>query len=390
MTQTKRNLFKVSLCMFPIALTGCGKSVNIGTRNSDVFSPTLPPSVSLNKACPADQIRKWIFTQPPTSTQQSVDLLFVLDTSSSLNTRRAQLASSIPAFIGQLDPRTDYRIGTLLAHGGASPYSGMLYQAPGSSQVLNSQTQSAAEIQQQLANTLSKVQADKDEANGEMMMYSLMRSLEPGMFEKNKTAGFFRDDAVLSVVFVSDENDVCYPAQLNGFTQYPDFKTSVLNWEAIAYDRYCKKAGSQAESWPSAVYSKLIELKGENQVSLAGIIHHNPAQVPTKTEAAIGHGILQLVQQAPQPVFMDITSPDFSAGLAKLGNVVKTQLNLLTLFQLEDGKALDINTIEVKVDGIPVKSMFSPESSTVQINQEDAGRASSLIEIAGCVPQNSI
>ena len=209
MTLTKRILFKAAFCISLPLLGACGKSVNIGSVDSLTHPFATTPPVNSSKVCPSTQTRKWTFTQPDATAQRDVDLLFVVDTSSSLNTRRTQLASNIPAFMAALHPQTNYRIGTLLAHGGASPYSGKLYQAPGSSLVLNSKTQSVLEIQKELTNTLSHVQLDKDEANGEMMMYSLVKSLEPENFEPIQNSGFFRTGAALSVIFVSDENDVC-------------------------------------------------------------------------------------------------------------------------------------------------------------------------------------
>lgn len=214
------------------AIPACGKSVELGEVGSFTF--TDPPL-----ACGAEQTVRWNFEQPQPVYNRSVDLLFVVDSSASLNEERKRLATDLPAFVQALAPEMDYRIAVMLAHGPSSPHSGRLYSPAGVPKVLSSKSLSASQIQSYLSRTLGQSVADVDQANGEMMMDSLMRSLESGRYAELQAQGFYREGAALSIVFVTDENDICYPPELLGYTGFPHYVRSYRNSERVAYDAYC-------------------------------------------------------------------------------------------------------------------------------------------------------
>src|SRR5688572_10457564 len=88
-----------------IALAACGKTVELGSAtggpnvnpnpNPDTGQNTTPTPIE----CGPGQTARWQFTQPDPVTSRVVDLLFVTDTSASMDAERSRIADTIPAFI---------------------------------------------------------------------------------------------------------------------------------------------------------------------------------------------------------------------------------------------------------------------------------------------------
>src|SRR6185369_6429602 len=57
---------------------------------------------------------------------------------------------------------------------------------------------------------------DYNGEQGEMGSYALLKALSPATLAESRALGFFRTDAALAVVTISDENDICavYPNPL--------------------------------------------------------------------------------------------------------------------------------------------------------------------------------
>jgi hypothetical protein len=318
-----------------------------------------------------------------------VDLLFVVDSSPSMDKERCKIADRIPEFVSRLAPDTDYRIAVMLAHGGASYWSGRLYTGwRGGPAVLGSDHLSVHQIQKALRERLEEAgnEIDHDEANGEAGMYSVMEAVKPERLRQSQKQGFFRPDAALSIVFVTDENDLCYRPELNGYRAFPDYVKSRGGLEEVAYDRYCGLAGHNPASYPNHLYSRLVTFKGDRPVTLGGIVHTDPRKVPHggTLEDAIGHGIIELTQKSANGVLIDIASDDYAAGLTQLGDVVQTTLNVLTRFGLDGQDEIDPSSVLVDVDGRAVGSVFDAESRSVEIPMASAGHGGSVVDVWGC------
>jgi hypothetical protein len=304
--QTSKTFSFFSLLLTLFLLNACGKSVSVdslppsGEPNSNSNSK-LPPDSSgqnTNLSCQPEDLLHWTFIQTESNQKGQADLLFVVDTSGSMKDKRVRIAKQISSWTKSLKGDVDYQIAVMLAHGGASPYSGTLYSDTGSDLILKSTQLNELEIRNQLQASLQNTPLDRDEANGEMMIYSFLRSLDSDRFSKIQNAGFYRKDANWSVVFVSDENDTCYPPQLNGFTQFPDYFPSWNGIEMTAYRKYCSKVFNTAFDIPSQVLGKLRNFREDSQFSLGGIVHLDPNRVPHTNEESIGHGIIETVQIA--------------------------------------------------------------------------------------------
>jgi hypothetical protein len=233
------------------------------------------------------------------------------------------------------------------------------------------------------------VPSDPDDANGEAMLASFQRSLSGSRFSTIRSQGLYRDDAALAVVFVSDENDICYPPQKFGYTAFPDYVAAPTSIEDSAYTKNCLNASGNLVISPESTMTALSALKPGGDYSVAGIVHVDESKVPnvTGSEESIGHGIVELLglvgQSHPkQEIALDITSSDFTAGLSSFGTMNSSHLSLETQFQLD--AAVDPDTVSVSVDQKPVAYRFDEQTNQASIQGADAGGAGSLVRIEAC------
>ena len=393
----KNPRFRQPVLLIPVVLltltaASCGKSVETDglngapsiTQTTGKNGPDDTKTATTGPTCTTEQRVTWRFVQPQPTLHHTVDLLIVADTSTSLNAKRARIAAQLPAFISHLSAQTNYRVGVMLAHGGASNNTGRLFAASGSNLVLNSRDLTAAQIQTQLTNTLLHPAADVDETEGEAMMYSAQRSLGSDRLPQIQAQGFYRPEAALSIVFVTDENDVCYPPELHGYFAWPDYVPSPRGVEAIAYQKYCADPGGSAKITPESTLAQFQAFKSAEKLNFGGIVHSNPAGVPHAGEDSIGHGILELLGLVPDSVSLDLNLRDYSAGLAQLANVASLQLDLKTLFDVTDHGVLDPTTLLVTVDAQTVHATYAAQPSQVQLSVTDAGHAGSVVQISAC------
>jgi hypothetical protein len=309
--------------------------------------------------------------QPVGLRAQSVDLLFVTDTSGSLDREREAVAAGIDSFVAQLPAEVDFRIGVLLGHGSTSARSGRLYSA-GGEEVLRSGALELPAIREQLRRRLTGVETDSGSDGGEEGLYSLLRAISPPLLAESRAKGFFRPEAALAVVFVSDENDVCaeYPA---GIVPVPDPD----GLEPIARARDCSGVS------PASALSALRALQGERPFSVSAIAYTDRGSVPADGENEVGYGLIDLAMLAGG-VAIDMASGDFAQGLARIGRRVTSELQLKTRFPLSRADA-DPETLEVRVDDRKLASFeYSAEANEVRLPQAEAGRELSRIEISYC------
>ena len=355
--------------------SGCGKSVNVAALADSGGSPKIAPS------CGPSQQVSWNFVQPQPTVNHAVDLLFVMTTSDSMANKRARVAASISSFVKALAPGIDFRIAVMLGHGGASPLSGTLYAPSGGKLVLNSQTRSLAQIQADLKDTLNRVVPDVDTAEGETMLYSFLKSLEPSHFQKIQSQGFYRNNAALAVVFVTDEGDNCYPANLHGYTSFPDYVATGA--ETDAYKKYCLNPDGTEAITPERVLAALWELKPGGQFAVGGVVHVDPNSVPQGNEEQIGHGIVELVSAA-QGTAIEISLPNYTAGLAQFGTLSSSTLDLQTAFLLGGGVPIVEGSVQVSVDSQAVPFNYDAGATTAYIQLAHAGHAGSKINVLAC------
>lgn len=372
----KRSL-RNSLLFFALAtatagLSSCGKQVEFLGKVKTIQAPKGPK-------CGFDYDRlTWQWIQPLPSDTKAVDLLFVTDTSLSLFSERHTLSRALPHFLAGLPADADTRVAVMLGHGGRGRWSGRLFSRRWEDRVINPQQLGIKRATEILEDSLACPPLELASTNGEALMLSLSKSLKGSRFNEIRSQGFFRDGAALSVVFVSDENDVCFDPTEHGYQSYPDYKPSVLGLEERARRKYCNNLT------PRSLLAELESTFPGRKISMGSVIHTDPAHVRKWGEDAIGHGFLQLMAMVPDGFSMDVKTGDFDAGLGRLATVSTSQLSLLTSFQLVTSAKLDPNSVMVWVDGVPVASTFDEASSTVRIDGKDAGIARSQVDVSAC------
>ncbi|MCB0415726.1 MAG: hypothetical protein KDD50_15410 [Bdellovibrionales bacterium] len=312
--------------------------------------------------------------QPEAELTNKLDLLFVVDTSGSLDTERRDIATGIDSFIAALPSYIDYRIAVLLAHGPNSIYSGKFYSKDIGFEVLKSDELSLTDIRNKLSRTMYYTRSDNDTDGGEVGLYSLNRAITINL-DENKAKGFFRDDSALAVIFVADENDIC------ALGSYPAGVTPVFDSdrkEPAAYNKYCTDIN------PDNILSQLKTIQNGDPLLLAGILYTDPETVPSGGENEIGYGYLELINKN-NGLSIDLANGDYDTSMQQIGYMTVKRLNLITEFNLEYSP-IDQSSIKVLVDRTRVSHIYQSEQNSVVISENDAGGEKSEIYISYCEP----
>jgi hypothetical protein len=281
----------------------------------------------------------------------------------------------------------------MLGHGGNSDWSGMLYSRGSNPRVINPADYTSDQARELLIENLSCPALDFGVGNGELLMHSLQSSLKDYNFAQIQREGFYRADASLAVVFVTDENDVCFDPKAHGYTRHPHYKYGAFGLEKFAYDKWCVDSKGALKVSTTSVISSLRSRFPGKRIAMAGIVHAEEKSVPWFGEDAIGHGIIELVQEnastqpsGPMPsIIMDLKSGNFAAALAQLGSMVTSHLSLLTSFSLSGDQTVNESSLTVVVDGRLISASYDPASRTVNIQGTDAGGAGSQVEVSACL-----
>ena len=313
------------------------------------------------------------FKQPSDRLTTKIDVLFVTDTSGSLDQERNAIADGIANFMAALPSTTDASIAVLLAHGSTSSRSGKLFQtSAGEPVILKSRDLSDADLRQDLHAKLTGFSTDwdLDSDGGEEGLYSTQQLLSGSNLTLARNQGFFRGDAALAVIFISDENDICavYPA---GVTPVPDPEGR----EAKAHARDCGSVTA------AGVLNELTEVKGKMPLFVAGVIYTDPAHVPAGPENEVGYGYTDIIALA-NGIAVDMAHvSEIAAGLGRVGESTAQQMLLYHDFQLTQDNVAE-ETIKASVDGAAVPHSYTRETQTVHLSQ--AGTYGSQITIDYC------
>ncbi|HEX4926176.1 MAG TPA: hypothetical protein VFV50_18930 [Bdellovibrionales bacterium] len=318
------------------------------------------------------------FNQPTQELSKTIDILFVPDTSRSVFKEREAAAEGIENFIAALPKDVNYRVGVVLAHGGTSPLAGRLYASDkGEPAVLSSEQHSMTQIREGLRAKLTPPKGDRGSDGGEMGLYSLQQTMTTKNLREIRSQGFYRAEAALAVVFIADENDICatYP---KGVTPVKDPN----NQEPKVKARDCKNIS------PERVNKTLRKLKGQQPVTIAGIIYTPSSKIEHRSksdewaqENEVGYGYLDLIMLS-NGIAIDLAGGNISEGLSSIGKLAALKLALRLEFPLQNMK-VNPESVEVRVDGTPIEG-FRYEPKTNQVHLSEGGRPGSRIEVKYC------
>lgn len=356
-------------------------------------SPVQSPVGMIDPGCFNER-----FIQPKAEITRKIDILFVTDTSGSLNDERKAVADGIDSFVAALPQNVDYQIAVMLAHG-KSQYAGKLYKKKNEERILASSSMTLDQIRTDLKYKLTDPASETASDGGEVAMASLNQALDNGMLTSIRAHGFFREDAALAVIFMSDENDIC--------AKYPEGVIPVFDADRLensAKKAFCTRkaparpAGdpiggletvpaTNEEITPALVYEKLKKLQSGRPLLIGGIVYNNLAAIPPINENEYGYGYMDLINSA-NGISVDIGSGNFDTGLSKIGTLASIKLNLLTEFELARQSIL-VDSIDVTVDGVSVDFSYNSTANEVQVTQP--GGSESVVDIDYCleVPGNT-
>jgi hypothetical protein len=313
------------------------------------------------------------YSQPSRAVTLTLDVLFVTDTSASLNPERGAAVDGIVNFIAALPPGSDVNFGVMLAHGSLGTQAGKLYRtSAGEPVVLKSAELSLDQIQRDLRQKLLNVdnEADLGSDGGEEGLYATLQLLSGGNLTTARSQGLFRPTAALAIVYISDENDICaaYPA---GVTPVRDPEGR----EVPAKARDC--AGVTADG----VLSRLSQTKGDLPLVVAGIVYTSAGSVPRSGENEVGYGYTDLIALNDGLALNLGNFAGIAAGMGEIGRITGQKMQLFHDFKLSHDNA-DEASIKASVDGSRVPHRFTPVTSTVHL--DDSGRFGSEIKIDYC------
>ena len=206
------------------------------------------------------------FSQSATFNNQ-VDVLWVIDTSGSMAARQIQLAGQMTLFMNALQATgLDYHIAVTTMDCSATGEKGAFIGSPS---VLTNATPNIAGV---LTQRLQIAKVGSDVERGEEAMKD---ALSPASLA-GVNAGFLRTNALLDVIFFSDENDSSVSDDYLGFlnTLKPNLPTGSMNWVAefigvVPTDPTCSTSAWNYSS-PGTDYIALATASGGASASICG------------------------------------------------------------------------------------------------------------------------
>lgn len=360
-----------------LVLTGCELSLTEQAAIDDSLNPSssVPAEVPLPAiaaGCHNDR-----FAQPGAVVTRKLDILFVADTSSSLDEERGGIADGIDALIGALPTNADIRIGVILAHGTTSPHYGKLFQSSASEpRILTNTGPDALPVDQlkaRLREKMTLIARDASTDGGEAGMVAMSGLMGASNLSLARSQGFFRDDAALAVVMISDEQDICY--------SYPSDITPVIDLDNLEIPAKARDCGGIT---PATVVQGLRDIQGDRPLLVSAAIYTDRTTYAKVGENEMGYGWRDMARLA-NGITVDLADPHYQDGLAEIGTLATVKLALNTEFALSQSD-VDGASIQVKVDGAPAHFNFLSESNEVQLT-DNRGGALSTIDVTYC-PHN--
>lgn len=333
--------------------------------------PCPKPDVVLLPAPPAPppETPRIVFDQPLVPHTKALDILFVVDTSDSLDVVLPKIVSQIGRFIDNLPPHNDYNIAVMLSHSPDSPWASIPFVLSygGDVPVLKSKSMSLPAIREKLMAKIAAVKnnRDKTDGQGELGVLAVEQTLNNVQKLKIwKDAGFFRDDAGLTVIFVSDEQDVCFD-----YSKHPNLKPHYTpnigqnnkygrdEFEARAFDKYCKDIVTT-----EGVLEVLRGAKQDRPIILTGILFLSDEAIKNarltdkyRLEHEIGHGYIDLIRGANGEA-VELGTQNFGEKMAQLGLFSNIRLSFVNKFEIKDSPHM------VKCSSIEVRLTYPPAS----------------------------
>lgn len=345
------------------------------TRQDEARKPASDPS----RVCTVDSFR-----QPEAPAAKKVDVLFVMDNSESMNRHWQLMANKIDRLIKEFPKGSDLRFAVIL--GTVEKYSGKLYAAKGVPMVLDGTKLSATQISAYLRKSFSAATEYTDLTGaGEALFYSLYYAAGANAKDIQKQ-GFFRPDAALQVMLMSDDAEIGFKYPSRQPWNLPP-KCNYIHHESVRKSHYLPR-GISTET----TFRALQRLKGDLPLTTNAFVNITKEDILVDNSMdaeciydSPGFGYFDLVKKSGGVLYS--IHRDRGEGLARTAKLLRTRLALLHDFKLsKPADQVDAATIEAKVDGALRAHTYNPLTSMVSL--VDAGKAGSQITIRHCEPES--
>ena len=302
---------------------------------------------------------------------KKLDTLFVVDSSGSLKEEREAISAAIDSFIDAFPADVHNRLAVMLAHSDEAAndgefYGGRLFQKASEPLVLDSATLSREQIKTHLQSKMSELPGQGSTDGGEAGLMSLHLAVSDGTLRQAiLDADFFRADAGLAIIFVSDENDICVLGQV------PDAQ----DIEIPFYNDKCTGVT------PSVVLNELITLKGSLPLSVNGIVYTDANTVPDEGENEIGLGFLEIIG-LNNGVAADLAdTAQIANSLASIGTAANQKLEKILSYRMQ----YEADSVEyVQVAASPIPHTFVADTNQVNWDFAYAGNVGDLVAVRYC------
>ncbi len=333
-----------------------------------------------------------IITQP--GDQKKLDLLFVIDTSDSLDNERAGIADNISSFIDRLPADVDYNIAVLLAHAYDSN-SGKLYRESSSNPLILKKTDYSNNLAQLRSILRTRIVDAPTEgrynggsslsSGGEAGIYGLNLLLNGTNLTTAKNQGFFRDDSGLAIVFLSDEDDLCFPhpQKMPADPSIDSNRNNIPDYEESFKTQFCSNISI------AGTLSAIGAAVNNKPYFVSGIVHAREDNISTNVSSTnqdgLGTGYIELVNAAQNRLLVDMGETNMADALSQIGQAANSVLAALTEeYKIREPITVDPSTVKVRVDGTVLQnSQYTLINNIINFNN-NAGHANSRIEISYC------
>lgn len=367
--------------------TGTGTSTSTKTVTSTATSTSTNTSGGYNfpsnpgRVCTIDRFKQ---NKSESGAVKKLDMLFVMDHSGSMADDWARVANNVQELVKELPATADIRYAVLLAN--ASSKKGILY-APKTvdSAVMSNQSMKIQEISRDLHKIFTEGMKQQDSVgSGEASFLSLYSAVTENAV-KNQKLGFFRADAALSILFMSDEHEIGSP--------FPNPQAPGLppRCDAASEDRVKKEQYDAKGININSTFNAVKKLKGDMPVMTHAFVNITKEDLFKRNAKnssclydSLGYGYFDMVDKTKGVLFS--IQDNKAEGLAMCGRVIKQRMELQHEFTLsKPANKVDAATILAAVDAAKVNHEYRVASNSVYL--ENAGAANSAIEIQYCEPE---
>lgn len=332
------------------------------------------------------------FQQPLAQTRVSkLDLLFVMDTSASMNDKKEAISNGLVQFVSRLPADSDINLGLLLAHG-ESEWAGKLYRKGAEPAVLRSVELSPVELSEQFFYKLTETPFEAG-SSGEFSLGALKLLLSDREHKEAAIAqGFLREDAALVVVFVSDENDICtFADELLYQLCFSCSANSEWQWGQLGGGGFCYDSQDKAFVQYENYFDEMKNSTPNLSLSMAGIIYTGINPVPIISQTSIGYGIREIVE-ASGGFLIDLGNPRgepvsppnsnrISNAMGDFGDYARQIVESAgQTFQLPESQNILAPSISIMVNNQDIGFTYDAIKKQVTLSRPALGGAQIIIE----------